>query len=47
MSNIKIENLRKELNELISKNADFSEIQNVSRKLDECIVEYYNEKLKE
>ena len=46
MPNKKIEDLRQNLNELISKGADFSEIQRVSQLLDECLVEYYNEKLK-
>lgn len=47
MSNVKIENLRQELNSLITNNANFDEIQRVSQLLDECIVEYYNDKIKE
>lgn len=47
MPNEKIENLRRKLNALILKGADFSEIQKVSQLLDECLVDYYNCKLKE
>lgn len=47
MPSKKIEDLRQTLNELIGKGADFSEIQRVSQLLDECLVEYYNNKLKE
>ena len=41
----KIEELRIQLNELIEKGADFSEIQKVSLLLDECLIEYYDNKL--
>lgn len=44
MVNQKIENLRKELNQLIEKGADFTEIQRVSLLLDQCVIEYYDEK---
>lgn len=47
MPNKKIEELREELNRLITNQADFTEIQKVSQSLDECLVEYYTEKLKE
>ena len=40
-----INKLRDELNRLINEQADFEEIQNVSRKLDECLVNYYNSRL--
>lgn len=46
MPNKRIEELREELNNLISQQADFVEIQKVSQLLDECLVEYYNEKMK-
>lgn len=46
MPNKKIEDLRQELNSLISAGADFSEIQRVSQLLDEYLVEYYNQKLR-
>ncbi len=42
-----IEVLRKKLNDLIMGHADFEEIQKVSHELDNCVLEYYNEKLKE
>ena len=38
--------LREELNRLIENKADFEEIQKISRKLDECLLNYYNEKMK-
>ena len=41
-----IEDLRKKLHQLISEYADFEEIQKVSQLLDQCIVEYYSDKLK-
>ena len=47
MPNKKINELRDKLNSLITDGADFSEIQKVSQLLDDCLVEYYNEKLKE
>ena len=46
MPNKRIEELREELNNLITQRADFAEIQKVSQLLDECLVEYYNEKMK-
>ena len=46
MPNKKINDLRDKLNNLITNGADFSEIQRVSQLLDDCLVEYYNEKLK-
>ncbi len=36
--------LREELNRLIDEQADFEKIQEISQKLDECLLEYYNEK---
>ena len=45
MLNKKINELREELNRLIHEQADFDEIQFVSQKLDECLLNYYNEKL--
>lgn len=45
MINMEIEELRKELNNLIENGADFEEIQKVSFILDECLIEYYNNKL--
>lgn len=46
MHNKKIEDLRQKLNTLIITGADFAEIQRVSQLLDDCLVEYYNERLK-
>lgn len=43
MSNDKMERLRCELNQLISEDAPFDEIQRVSQLLDACLVDYYNE----
>ena len=45
MINKKIEDLRVKLNALIEKGADFTEIQEVSVLLDECLVEYYHHQL--
>ena len=47
MEEKKMEVLRKELNCLIEHGAEFEEIQRVSMKLDDCLVEYYKEKLGE
>lgn len=47
MVNQKIEDLRKKLNDLIESGADFEEIKKVSCLLDECLVEFYNNKLEE
>jgi len=41
----KIEELRTKLNDLIEKGADFEDIQRTSSLLDECLIEYYHEKL--
>ena len=38
--------MEEELNSLIEKGANVEEIQRVSLLLDECLVEYYSEKLK-
>ena len=40
-----IESLREKLDELINKNASFEEIQKVSYQLDECLVDYLEEKM--
>lgn len=45
MVNKEIEKLRVNLNDLIEKGADFEEIQRVSSLLDECLIQYYNNKL--
>lgn len=42
-----IEVLRSKLNDLIMGHADFEEIQKISQELDKCVLQYYNEKLKE
>lgn len=42
MSDNEIEKLREKLNILIEERASFDEIQKVSQLLDECLVEYYN-----
>ena len=47
MASEKIEKLRNELNTLIQEQADFTEIQKISQLLDDCLVEYYNEKILE
>ena len=47
MQDKKINELRDKLNSLITSGADFAEIQVVSQLLDECVVEYYNKKLKD
>ncbi len=39
----KINKLREELNRLINEKAEFEEIQKVSQKLDECVLNYYKE----
>lgn len=41
MTNEKIETLRNKLNNLIVANADYDEIYEVSKQIDECIVECY------
>lgn len=47
MVNEKINILREKLHDLIEQGADFSEIQEVSVLLDECLIEYYNQKYEE
>ncbi len=42
-----IEVLREKLHKLITEQADFEEIQKVSQLLDEYLVEYYSERLRE
>ena len=41
MTNEKIETLRDKLNNLIATNANYDEIYEVSKQIDECIVECY------
>ncbi len=41
MVNEKIENLKKELNELVANNASFEEIYRVSKLIDKYLIEYY------
>lgn len=41
MTNEKIETLRNKLNNLIVTNANYDEIYEVSKQIDECIVECY------
>lgn len=41
MANKKIEALRDKLNDLIKANANYDEIYEVSKQIDECIVECY------
>ena len=41
MTNEKIETLRNRLNSLIATNAKYDEIYEVSKQIDECIVECY------
>lgn len=47
MGNDMIEVLRDKLHKLIMEQADFEEIQKVSQLLDEYLVEYYSERLRE
>ena len=45
MINTKIEKLREELNDLIAKGANFEKIQEVSSRLDQCLIEYYEQQI--
>ena len=43
MTNEKIEALRDKLNDLIKANANYDEIYEVSKQIDECIVDFYKQ----
>lgn len=47
MNQLKIQDLQTQLNHLIDKGGDYSQIYELSVKLDMLIVQYYNEELKQ